>query len=1243
MKKPAVFGKYVLLERIGVGGMAEVFRARASGGDGRLVAIKRILPRVAEDPDFVRQFLDEARRAAQLSHASIAQIVDLGVVEGACYLALDHVHGRDVRGIFERCRQLGDVMPIAQACFLVMKVCEGLDYAHNKRDPSGRELVVLHRDVSPPNILVSFEGEVKLTDFGLAKALGAAGPAKRGYLSPEQLRNDPGAPIDRRSDVFSCGVVLYELLTGERLFPGETDRAAQLKVRSAEILAPSAYNRKIPAELERIVMKALAIAPMDRYPSALELHDELQAFVYTAGEFYSRKDLGGWMKRTFGKELEHEIARLEGYRQLVLPAPPPARPATSPPVAGDPVAGSPALRAATASKPPRPMAQLLKHTPPPVLGPRTPPMPFIAAPTPTAPESRLSVPQPTPTSPQAAPPAPTVVGHAAAARLLPAPTAVGHAAAAMPLSPPARAPGAAPPVARLDALAIGWEDDDVETQIYADQDAGLKHLAVLPKASPREGSPAATEPARAPWGAQRPVEPAERSLGEAELGRTQRPVGPAERALGEAELGRMQRPVGPAERALGEAEPGRAQRGTQRPVGPAERALGEAESGREQRGTQRPAGIQEVSLARTEPARAQRATQRRDPDVPAGWTEPARPPRATQRRDPEVAAGATEPARPPWATQPPEVQDTTPDARAEFPSQARETSPGAAVVARDTRTDPRAGRAPGARDTTPDAGMERAPGARDTTPGAGMERAPGARDTTPGAGMERAPGARDTTPDAGIERAAGARDTTPDAGMERAPGARDTTPDAGMERAPRARDTTPDAGTERAPGARETTPDAGGEAAPAVRSTQRNGSPGLRQAGLADLRPELRPAAVADVRPAAVVDVWPELRREHPAHGKPELRPELPADTRRDARSELRPEVSADAQSEPPADARRDAQPELRSAALADARRDAPAERRPEAREPAPRDARREPRGDPRRDVLPGASAVPAAASGWDHPVAPATSPQAPPPRFDLHDGNEAARSRTPGSRRRELSAASRLVSPATPVSRALDPMASFGARIVGAHGARSGRRAVFLLAILGATIAVGLVIAIVALFGRPALPPPPVAPPAAKPILADPSTGFDLYVAPAGLMHWKLDGEARTDRLPSRIRGIAAGTHTVEIEPPAGFSSQVQHIDIELGKAPRVEIKLQPISVVASFETTPPGATVSLIVDGKRQPIGPSPAKAPLDARSSYQVLFEKPGYVAVNRSITFTGVAEEHIAVKLDKVSDKPASPPR
>jgi hypothetical protein len=234
---------------------------------------------------------------------------------------------------------------------------------------------------------------------------------------------------------------------------------------------------------------------------------------------------------------------------------------------------------------------------------------------------------------------------------------------------------------------------------------------------------------------------------------------------------------------------------------------------------------------------------------------------------------------------------------------------------------------------------------------------------------------------------------------------------------------------------------------------------------------------------------------------------------------------------------------------------------------------------------------------------------------------------------RRELSAPARLVSAATPVTQAaFDPLASFGARITGRDGA-GRRRTVLMLAIAGATIAAGLVIAIVVLGRQSALTPPVVAPTVAKPILPDPSTGFDLYVVPAGLMHWKLDGEARTDRLPSRIRGISAGAHTVEIEPPTGFSSRLQRVDVEQGKAPKVEIKLQPIAVVGSFETTPPGATVSLIVDGKRQPIGPSPAKAPLDSRSAYQVLFEKQGYVAVNRSITFSGAAEEHVTVKLDK----------
>src|SRR5215471_3183140 len=307
--------------------MAEVFKAKAFGVEGfeRLLAVKRILPNIAEDKEFIEMFIDEAKIAVQLNHANIAQIFDLGKVEESFFIALEFVHGKDLRAIFDRARQIGQIMPIAQACFVIMKVCEGLDYAHNKRDAAGRELNLVHRDVSPKNVLVSYEGEIKLIDFGIAKAAGKASKTqagilkgKFGYMSPEQVR---GLPIDRRSDVFAVGIVLYELLTGERLFVGESDFSTLEKVRNVEILPPSTYNRKIPDELERIVLKALSKDAEDRYQNAIDLHDELQAFVYTAGEFYSRKDLAAWMKKTFGKEIEDEIAKLESYRQLKPPAP----------------------------------------------------------------------------------------------------------------------------------------------------------------------------------------------------------------------------------------------------------------------------------------------------------------------------------------------------------------------------------------------------------------------------------------------------------------------------------------------------------------------------------------------------------------------------------------------------------------------------------------------------------------------------------------------------------------------------------------------------------------------------------------------------------------------------------------------------------------------------------------------------------------------------------------------------------
>jgi serine/threonine protein kinase len=341
LSKPVPFGKYYLLDRVAVGGMAEVFKAKAFGVEGfeRLVAVKRILPNIAEDEEFITMFIDEAKIAVQLQHANIAQIFDLGKVDDAFFIALEYVHGKDLRGIFDHLHKHEGSMPMPQACFIVMQLCEGLDYAHNKRDAQGRELNLVHRDVSPQNVLIGYEGEIKLVDFGIAKAAGKASKTqagilkgKFGYMSPEQVR---GLPVDRRSDIFSLGIVIYELLTGERLFVGESDFSTLEKVRNVEILPPSSFNKKIPAELERISLKALAKDVEDRYQNAIDLHDDLQAFLYSVGEFYSRKDLAAWMKKTFAADLAHENAKLEEYEQYdhgddPTPGPPQSAPRLAP-------------------------------------------------------------------------------------------------------------------------------------------------------------------------------------------------------------------------------------------------------------------------------------------------------------------------------------------------------------------------------------------------------------------------------------------------------------------------------------------------------------------------------------------------------------------------------------------------------------------------------------------------------------------------------------------------------------------------------------------------------------------------------------------------------------------------------------------------------------------------------------------------------------------------------------------------
>jgi serine/threonine protein kinase len=312
LNKPIPFGKYYLLERINVGGMAEVFKAKTVGVEGfeRIVALKRILPSIAEDEEFITMFIDEAKIAVQLQHANIAQIFDLGKVDDSYFIALEYVNGRDLRGIFDDLRKQGQVMPMPQVCHLIMQLCEGLDYAHNKRDAQGRDLNLVHRDVSPQNVLIGYEGEVKLIDFGIAKAAGKASKTqagilkgKFGYMSPEQVR---GLPIDRRSDIFALGIVLYEMLTSERLFIGESDFSTLEKVRNVEIIPPSSFNSDIPDKLERIVLKALEKNVEDRYQNAIDLHDDLQMFMHSVGQFASRKDLSAWMKRTFADDIPQE-------------------------------------------------------------------------------------------------------------------------------------------------------------------------------------------------------------------------------------------------------------------------------------------------------------------------------------------------------------------------------------------------------------------------------------------------------------------------------------------------------------------------------------------------------------------------------------------------------------------------------------------------------------------------------------------------------------------------------------------------------------------------------------------------------------------------------------------------------------------------------------------------------------------------------------------------------------------------
>ena len=335
-KLPRLFGKYYLLELINVGGMAEVFKAKMFGVEGfeKIVAIKRILPEVAEDAEFIKMFVDEAKIAVKLQHPNVVQIFELGKIEDSYFIAMELINGKDLKTIRKRLKRVDLLMPVEQSAYIISQVCDGLDYAHRKTDEKMNPLNIVHRDISPQNMIVSYEGTVKLIDFGIAKAKSKSTKTQVGmlkgkfsYMSPEQVS---GQPIDRRSDIFSLGVVFFEMLTGKRLFLGKNDVETLEKIRKAEVLPPSVFNSDVPPELDRIVLKALAKDREDRYQWASEFSEDLKKFSYSSGKSFSRQDMMNFMSEFFADELEEETAKLEEYHKIKKPAEMPLREAAQP-------------------------------------------------------------------------------------------------------------------------------------------------------------------------------------------------------------------------------------------------------------------------------------------------------------------------------------------------------------------------------------------------------------------------------------------------------------------------------------------------------------------------------------------------------------------------------------------------------------------------------------------------------------------------------------------------------------------------------------------------------------------------------------------------------------------------------------------------------------------------------------------------------------------------------------------------
>jgi serine/threonine protein kinase len=342
---PVPFGKYYLLGLIARGGMAEVYRAKPQAGMRRLLAVKVMRPQLAREARFVDMFHREGKLAMVLKNRCIVETVEIGQHDGKHFITMEYIGGRDLTQVLRKCQEERIRIPVPHAVYIAARIAEGLHFAHTLAGHDGRPLNIVNRDVSPSNVRMSYEGDVKLLDFGIAQALmkftSEIGilKGKFSYMSPEQIR---GMPLDSRTDVFSAGIILHEMLTTEKLFRGDTEFALMEKVRKAEVPPPSNFNRRVTPELDAISLKALSRDVADRYQSAAELAAALDSLI--AGYRFDPKELRQFMRQLFrkeyAKELEETETALDSEPGMASSSSASLRPATAPGI-GTPTAVQP--------------------------------------------------------------------------------------------------------------------------------------------------------------------------------------------------------------------------------------------------------------------------------------------------------------------------------------------------------------------------------------------------------------------------------------------------------------------------------------------------------------------------------------------------------------------------------------------------------------------------------------------------------------------------------------------------------------------------------------------------------------------------------------------------------------------------------------------------------------------------------------------------------------------------------------